>query len=100
MNHAQESYFSPKQEEYAEPSLRTDVMTLFQAYSGQELDVVDILGGRGVRRRLLQLGILPGTRVRVVSQAALGGPLLVDIDGRVVALGRGIANKVIVRPVG
>ena len=74
-------------------------MTLFQAYSGQLLEVTDILGGWGIRRRLAQMGIYPGSRLRVVSQGAFGGPLLIDVEGRVVAIGRGIADKVIVRPV-
>ena len=78
--------------------IRAESMTLFQALSGQVVDVVEIRGGRGVRNRLAQMGILPGTRLKIVSQAAFGGPLLVDVDGRVVAIGRGVADKVIVRP--
>ncbi|MDZ7373065.1 MAG: ferrous iron transport protein A [candidate division KSB1 bacterium] len=73
-------------------------MSLFQVHAGKTVRVTDVTGGWGIRRRLAQLGILPGTRLRVVSQGAFGGPLLVDIDGRVVALGRGIAERVLVRP--
>jgi len=76
----------------------TDAMTLFQANSGQKLSVVDVLGGPGLRRRLAQLGILPGTHLQVVRHAAFGGPLLVDVEGRVIAIGKGIAAKVLVRP--
>ncbi len=73
-------------------------MTLLDAHSGQTVVVTDILGGWGSRRRLAELGVFPGARLRVVSHAAFGGPLLVDVGGRVVAVGRGVAGKVIVRP--
>lgn len=37
--------------------------------------------GRQVRRRLLELGLLPGTRIEVVRRAPLGDPLELRLRG-------------------
>jgi len=48
--------------------------------------------------RLSRLGIVPGVEVKVVSRAPVGGPVLVEVNGARVALGRGVARKVVVEP--
>lgn len=48
------------------------------------------------RKKLLQYGLHVGDVVRVVRIAPLGGPLLVDINSREIAIGRDIAKKIIV----
>jgi len=40
-----------------------------------------IFGGRPVRRRLLELGLVPGTQVRVVGISPLGDPLELEVRG-------------------
>jgi Fe2+ transport system protein FeoA len=46
---------------------------------------------RCVIHRLLELGLTPGTEVRVVQDA--GGPMLLSVRGSRVALGRDLAEK-------
>ena len=58
--------------------------------------VIDIQGGAGMRQRLSQMGIHPGDFVTILRYGALRGPLLIEVHGSQVALGRGIASKVIV----
>jgi len=48
------------------------------------------------RQKLLQYGLHVGDVVRVVRIAPLGGPLLVDINSREIAIGREIAKKIMV----
>jgi ferrous iron transport protein A len=43
--------------------------------------VTAIGGGRPVRRRLLELGLVPGTPVRVVGVSPLGDPLELEVRG-------------------
>jgi ferrous iron transport protein A len=43
------------------------------------------------------LGIHVGDAVRVVERAPFHGPVLVEVHGTRVALGRGVARKVMVR---
>ena len=46
--------------------------------------------------KLNQYGLYQGDSLRVVRAAPLGGPLLVQVNGREIALGREIADKIIV----
>jgi ferrous iron transport protein A len=43
--------------------------------------ITRIDGERRFRRRLLELGLVPGTKVRVVNVAPLGDPLEIEIRG-------------------
>lgn len=46
--------------------------------------------------KLKQYGLYQGDFMRVVRVAPLGGPFLVEVNGREIALGREIAEKIIV----
>ena len=46
--------------------------------------------------KLRTYGMHAGDFVRVLRVAPLGGPLLVEVNGREIALGRAIAEKILV----
>lgn len=71
-------------------------MFLLQVENGECVRITGFEGGSGVEHKLRQLGLMPGDIARIVRQAPFGGPLMVDIGGRVFAIGRGIASKVTV----
>jgi len=71
-------------------------MTLSQVEAGQKVRIVGFIGGLRLEHKLRQLGLVPGDRARVIRYAPLGGPVLVEVDGRSIALGRGVASKVVV----
>lgn len=64
--------------------------------SGQSGVVQSIEGGKGIAKRLEALGVRPGKTVVKVSGLFMGGPVTVMVDGRQVAMGRGIAGRVLV----
>jgi len=70
--------------------------TLDQIYENKKATVIDIRGGQGIRQRLGQMGIHPGDTITMLRVGALGGPILIEVHGSQVALGKGIASKVIV----
>lgn len=70
--------------------------TLEKIEVGRRATVVEIDGGAGVRNHLNTLGIHMGDTIRVVERAPFRGPVLVEIHGTRVALGRGVARKVTV----
>lgn len=49
-----------------------------------------------VRVKLNQYGLFVGDIVKVVRVAPMGGPILVEVNGREVALGRTLAKKITV----
>ncbi|MGQ9532385.1 MAG: FeoA family protein [Desulfotomaculales bacterium] len=73
------------------------VLPLTLLSAGQEAVVRQVGGGRGVRLRLAGLGFVPGGRVQVVCNESWG-PLVVAVGEGRVALGRGLAQKILVEP--
>ena len=69
-------------------------MTLDQGRDGQVLAIKDLRKGFGARRRLYELGIMPGEKITVLKVSQLGGPVLVAVRGTEVAIGRGIAHDI------
>ncbi len=55
-----------------------------------------LLSFEAVRAKLKQYGLYVGDEIRVVRVAPLGGPLLVEVNGREIALGRAVAEKILV----
>mgnify|MGYP001267756193 CR=1 FL=1 len=72
-------------------------LTLALLPSGCKARVREIVGGYGLRGRLLELGFVKGTNLRVLKNDR--GPLIISIDGVRLALGRGVANKILVEPI-
>jgi len=70
---------------------------LTQLEEGESGVVVDIQGGYGLVRRLESLGIRVGKKVTKVSSQFMRGPITVRIDNSQVALGFGMARKIIIR---
>jgi len=71
-------------------------MTLGQMEAGQTGTVIQILGGRGLIRRLDALGIRPGKKITKVSSMFFRGPVTFRSDHTQVAIGFGMANKILV----
>lgn len=53
-------------------------------------------GGAGFEKRLMDMGLTPGTRITVVKSAPLHGPLEILVRGSRLALGRGMAERIFV----
>ena len=69
-------------------------MTLLEIPKGHTVRIVNYRGGRGVGCKLRQLGLSPGKEIKVLRYAPMGGPIMIDVEGRSVAIGRGIASRV------
>jgi len=52
--------------------------------------------GWGAIKRLADLGILTGTRIRVVRKAPFGGPIEIEVGGSRFMIGRGLAERILV----
>jgi Fur family ferric uptake transcriptional regulator len=63
---------------------------------GEKVKITDFNGGTQLRKRLSDMGISIGQEVEVLNR---GGPVIVSVKGSRVALGKGLAQKVIVSPV-
>lgn len=57
-----------------------------------------IFAGETARRRLVEMGLTDGTRIRIERQPSLIGPIEISVRGSMLAIGRGLAAKVFVKP--
>ena len=71
-------------------------MYLIDVGPGIWVKVIGFEGGAKFQNRLLRHGLYPGDRARILRAAPLRGPLLVEVSGREIALGRGVAAKILV----
>jgi ferrous iron transport protein A len=53
----------------------------------------------GAEGQVRSLGLLPGVALRLVRRAPFHGPLLLEVEGRLIALGWKIASGLEVSPV-
>jgi len=76
------------------------LLTLAETPPGAVVRVIEIMGGRGMRLRLMRMGLNLGDLVKVLSSGPLRGPVYLEnlSTGVKLALGRGVASKVLVEP--
>jgi ferrous iron transport protein A len=65
---------------------------------GEQAEVIRLISGERLFRRLMDMGLRVGKRVEVLSNRG-HGPILIKIEGLRLAIGRGAAMKILVRRV-
>jgi ferrous iron transport protein A len=63
---------------------------------GEQGTVVAIQGGWGFYQRLRLLALAEGREIRKLSELALGGPVVVLVNRAQLAIGRGMARRILV----
>jgi Fur family ferric uptake transcriptional regulator len=76
---------------------RSRQMPLTLAKAGERMVIREISGGASVRLRLLTMGLRQGDRIEVITNDGQG-QLAVAVDLKRYALGRGLAQKIVVEP--
>ena len=78
------------------------MISLIDAPDDKRLKIINISGGYNIHRKLLSLGFHKNDIIELDSKSILKGPILItDVSsGTSVALGRGIAQKIMVEIIG
>jgi ferrous iron transport protein A len=71
-------------------------ISICELRQGQSGRIVEILGGHGIAGRLNAMGIRPGKNITKVSAAFMKGPVTISVDRCQIAIGWGMAQKVMV----
>jgi len=71
------------------------VIPLALAREGERVKVSRVSGGRGLVRRLIDMGLRPGTEIEIVS-ASRTGPFVIRLGGQRLGVGFGMAKKIFV----
>ncbi|MFH1352557.1 MAG: FeoA family protein [bacterium] len=60
-------------------------------------EIVEMTGGMGFAGKLAAMGITVGTKVKKISSQIMKGPVTIQLGNTQVAIGFGMAKKIIVR---
>jgi len=73
-----------------------DIYPLSKLNTGEVGEIVLIRGGKGLIQRLYDMGLTPGTEIKVLGQAPFG-PIEISLRGYHLALGRGVIDRIWVK---
>ncbi|OGS18220.1 MAG: hypothetical protein A3J83_05045 [Elusimicrobia bacterium RIFOXYA2_FULL_40_6] len=74
------------------------MINLTQLKNDEKARVICVEGGHCFIRRLETMGITPGVEIIKTSSHFLCGPLIVSVKSTKVAIGHGMARRVMVEP--
>jgi ferrous iron transport protein A len=74
---------------------RPNIIPLTKVPSGKKIKVINISGGRHRVQKIMDMGLTPGVEA-YVRQNRYFGPIIVDVRGVTIAIGRGIAEGILV----
>ncbi len=70
------------------------IKCLTECEKGEELTVLSVNTGIRQKKRLANLGIIPGAKLQKKKGAPFRGPLQVIVKGSSLVIGRGLASKI------
>jgi ferrous iron transport protein A len=73
-------------------------ITLAELAPGARGVIASVQGGARFRARLRALGLVEGQSLQKLSRVGLGGPVVVLVNRAQVAVGRGMAGRIVVQP--
>jgi ferrous iron transport protein A len=65
--------------------------------SGEQGTIAALEGGWGMQERLRSMGLAEGQMIEKLSSLALGGPIVIMVKRTQIAIGRGMARKILVK---
>lgn len=85
------------EKEIEKPVYKKGVVSLSDLRPGQTGEIVSIETGYRAKRRLEDMGLTPGTRIRVLRLAPFGGPIEISVRGSRLVVGRGMSKRIFVK---
>ena len=83
-------------DEYKTTAHQKRLLPLAQMGAGQSGQVLEVRGGHGLVRRLEAMGIRPGRNITKINSAFFRGPITLRVDHTMLAIGFGMAQKILV----
>ena len=72
------------------------IKCLTECEEGEETFIKSVRCGHKAKRRLANLGLVPGTKIKKRKAAPFRGPLKIKVKGTILVIGRGLASKILV----
>ena len=70
--------------------------SLLQIKENEKVKILEILGGSNLEKRLMSMGVYKNKELIKVSHIGLKGPVVIKVGRTILALGHGVAAKIIV----
>ena len=64
---------------------------------GSTVEIVNILMGQTLNKKLMEMGLSTGSQIKIVKND--GGQLILGVAGSKLALGQGMGQKIMVKPI-
>jgi ferrous iron transport protein A len=74
-----------------------EVLPLCFSSCASKVQVAEIAGGTRMKEKVQSMGIAPGSTLEVIQSGS--GPMLIGVNSTRLAIGNGIAAKIMVHPV-
>ncbi|MFX1350313.1 MAG: ferrous iron transport protein A [Promethearchaeota archaeon] len=72
------------------------IKRLIDCQTGEKLKILRVNAGHHAKRRLANLGIIPGVQIIKRKAAPFRGPVEIIVKGSLLVIGRGLAARIIV----
>jgi Fe2+ transport system protein FeoA len=72
---------------------------LIDMKEGEKGTIISICGGQMATKRLMDLGLVPETRIKILKKALFEGPVEIEFRGSKLVIGRGLAAKILVESI-
>lgn len=76
--------------------MREEKILLADMKTGEKGEIANFFGGARLRKKLNSLGLRRGKQIKIISNMAFDGPVTVDTGYTRIAVGRGMAEKVLI----
>ncbi len=76
----------------------TAEIPLLNIKTGQKVKLIRVDAGEDLKSRLAALGMVPNVQITIINKDR-PGPFVVSFKGSRIALGRGMTEKIMVRPI-
>ncbi|AEM77741.1 FeoA family protein [Thermoanaerobacter wiegelii] len=73
------------------------ITNLTELRENHEGEIALIKAGRAAMQRLNEMGLVPGTKVKVVRKGPLKGPVELEVRNSHIVIGYGLASKIYVK---
>jgi len=71
-------------------------LSLVQIKANHKGKITEILGGLNLHQKLMNMGVYKGKEITKLSHIGLKGPVVVKVGRGILALGHGVAEKIII----
>jgi len=75
------------------------IQSLTKLKNGKNAKIIALKGGIGLNKNLESLNIRTGKQITKITSHPFSGPIIVNVENRAIAIGRGMAEKIFVEEI-